>query len=102
MLARIHYSKYLDEASTSWKQGNITDAISYYEKIPKFVYPVAGEHLFWIYINPENEVYDIQKAYFYIKSYQCKNKNQLINSAMQEYELSKNDKEYLKSKISEC
>ena len=100
--ARIYYSYTLDKASTSWKLGHIADAIDYYERIPKFIYPVANENLFRIYINPDNEMHNVYKAYSYIESYQCNDKKQLIDMSLKTYTLSPNDNSYLEKQIHNC
>ena len=102
IFARFHYNSYLEKAASAWKLGNITKAIAYYEKIPKFIYPVAGEFLFYIHINPEYKVYNIQKAYSYIESYECEDKKHFISWALKNYSLPKNDQEYLENKIFYC
>ena len=67
MCLRIFYQKRLDEATISWKKGDIHYAIIQYEKIPSFIYPIVNNNLFEIYANRKYKMNNIQKAFSYIE-----------------------------------
>ena len=100
--ARIFYSIKMDEATVSWKNGDIHRAIIQYEKIPYLIYPAADENLFEIHADRKYKVNDVQKAFSYIKKYDCKKQGALINGAINHYSLSNSDRYYLINKLSEC
>ena len=100
--ARIFYSIKMDEATVSWKNGDIHRAIIQYEEIPYLIYPVADENLFEIHADRKYKVNDVQKAFSYIKKYDCKKQGALINGAINHYGLSNSDRYYLINKLSEC
>lgn len=102
MCLRIFYQKRLDEATISWKKGDIHYAIIQYEKIPSFIYPIVNNNLFEIYANRKYKMNNIQKAFSYIENYSCKEQKVLINSAFNYYELSNQDKDYLINKLLDC
>lgn len=100
--ARIFYGIKMDEATVSWKNGDIHRAIIQYEEIPYLIYPVADENLFEIHADRKYKVNDVQKAFSYIKKYDCKKQGALINGAINHYSLFNSDRYYLINKLSEC
>lgn len=100
--ARIFYGIKMDEATVSWKNGDTHRAIIQYEEIPYLIYPAANENLFEIHADGKYKVNDMQKAFSYIKKYDCKKQGALINGAINHYGLSNSDRYYLINKLSEC
>lgn len=100
--ARIFYGIKMDEATVSWKNGDTHRAIIQYEEIPYLIYLTANENLFEIHADRKYKVNDMQKAFSYIKKYDCKKQGALINGAINHYGLSNSDRYYLINKLSEC
>lgn len=100
--ARIFYGIKMDEATVSWKNGDTHRAIIQYEEILYLIYPAANENLFEIHADRKYKVNDMQKAFSYIKKYDCKKQGALINGAINHYGLSNSDRYYLINKLSEC
>lgn len=100
--ARIFYGIKMDEATVSWKNGDTHRAIIQYEEILYLIYSAANENLFEIHADRKYKVNDMQKAFSYIKKYDCKKQGALINGAINHYGLSNSDRYYLINKLSEC
>ena len=72
--ARIFYGIKMDEATVSWKNGDIHRAIIQYEEIPYLIYPAADENLFEIHADRKYKVNYVQKHSPILRNMTAKNR----------------------------